>query len=259
MAPVSAAGGAARDPTPWPCDVGGTTSRARSSTRTGRSQLTQTPDPARGGGRGRRRPAGVGELVAGPARVAGRRARRAGDVDAEAGIARYSVNLGWRDLPLRAFAAGILDVDIPLVLDHDVRAPRRAEATVGATRGVAEPCLIVIGTGIAAVLIAGGVVVRASRRMPGSWATSSCTRAANSAPAASAAAWRPTDRPVRSPGGTRRRPACPPTQRWWRRVIRPGSAAGVARGDRRSCARVHAVTCSTSRLYRARRRAGRGR
>jgi glucokinase len=81
-----------------------------------------------------------------------------GMVDAAAGIARYSVNLGWRDVPLRELLQQ--DVRVPLVIDHDVRAAGLAESVLGRARGEPDALLVVIGTGVAAVVIAVGQVVR---------------------------------------------------------------------------------------------------
>jgi glucokinase len=77
-----------------------------------------------------------------------------GAVDAAAGRAVFSANLGFRDLPLREIVAAA--TGLPTVLEHDVRAAGEAERTLGATAGVDDYLLAVIGTGIAAVLQAGG-------------------------------------------------------------------------------------------------------
>lgn len=77
-----------------------------------------------------------------------------GDVDAANGIARYSANLGWRDVALRDLVAA--DLAVPVVLDHDVRAAAVAEQTLGVARGVEDCLIVVIGTGIAAVSVAQG-------------------------------------------------------------------------------------------------------
>lgn len=77
-----------------------------------------------------------------------------GVVDAAAGRAVFSANVGFRDVPVRdrvAAASGL-----PTVLEHDVRAAGVAERAVGAARGVDDHLLAVIGTGIAAVIQAGG-------------------------------------------------------------------------------------------------------
>jgi glucokinase len=77
-----------------------------------------------------------------------------GDVDAASGLARYSANLGWRDVPLRDLVAR--DLGVPVVLDHDVRAAAVAERTVGAARGADDCLIVVIGTGIASVSVVRG-------------------------------------------------------------------------------------------------------
>lgn len=75
-----------------------------------------------------------------------------GLVDTRDGVARYSVALGWRDLPMRDRLSARLG--IPVTLDHDVRAGALAEGLLGAGRDVADFLFLPIGTGIA-----GGVVL----------------------------------------------------------------------------------------------------
>jgi glucokinase len=77
-----------------------------------------------------------------------------GIVDEEHGIARYSTNLGWRDLPLRDIAADRLG--LPVALVHDVRAGARAESQFGAAQGVADFLFLPIGTGIAGTVFIAG-------------------------------------------------------------------------------------------------------
>jgi glucokinase len=77
-----------------------------------------------------------------------------GIVDERGGIARYSANLGWRDLPLRDIAAQRLG--LPVALVHDVRAGATAEREFGAARGVDDFLFLPIGTGIAGTVFVGG-------------------------------------------------------------------------------------------------------
>ena len=79
-----------------------------------------------------------------------------GIVDDDRGIAAYSANLGWRDVPLRDRLAGKLGV--PVALGHDVRAGGLAEGRIGAGKGSDRFVFIPLGTGIAgAIGIAGRV------------------------------------------------------------------------------------------------------
>jgi glucokinase len=64
-----------------------------------------------------------------------------GVVDAVGGRAVYAANLGWRDVPLRALLSA--ELELPVVLEHDVRAAGVAEAAGG------ELYFVAIGTGIA--------------------------------------------------------------------------------------------------------------
>ncbi len=88
-----------------------------------------------------------------------------GVVDPVGGIARYSANLGWRDVALGAAIQH--DVGVPVQIEHDVRAAGHAEHLLGAARGVADCLVVVIGTGIAAVVVAGGQPVRGAVDLAG--------------------------------------------------------------------------------------------
>ncbi|SDO67518.1 glucokinase [Pedococcus dokdonensis] len=80
-----------------------------------------------------------------------------GIVDDAAGVARWSANLGWRDLPVVEPLASALGV--PVALGHDVRAGLVAEARFGAAQGFSNVLFMPIGTGIAGALMLDGHVV----------------------------------------------------------------------------------------------------
>lgn len=86
-----------------------------------------------------------------------------GIVDAAAGMARRSVNLDLVDLPLAAAVADRLG--LPVRLDHDVTAAGIAVQRLEPC--APDPCVVVIGTGIAAVSFIGGRVVRGSAGQAG--------------------------------------------------------------------------------------------
>lgn len=88
-----------------------------------------------------------------------------GVVDADAGVARFAANLGWRDVPLREMVRA--DTGLPTVLEHDVRAAGLAEATVGRTRDVDDALVAVIGTGIAAWVRCAGRTVGGATMLAG--------------------------------------------------------------------------------------------
>jgi glucokinase len=77
-----------------------------------------------------------------------------GIVDEEKGVARSSVNVGWRDVPLRDRLEPRLGV--PVAVGHDVRAAARAEGRLGAARGHADWLLVTVGTGVGAAVVVGG-------------------------------------------------------------------------------------------------------
>ncbi|MDT4918199.1 MAG: glucokinase [Pseudonocardiales bacterium] len=88
-----------------------------------------------------------------------------GVVDPVAGVARHATNLGWRDVPLRDLL--MQELGVPVVVEHDVRAAGRAEQELGRLRDVRDGVLVVIGTGIAGVVLAGGEIVRGSTWLAG--------------------------------------------------------------------------------------------
>lgn len=74
-----------------------------------------------------------------------------GIVDADRGIAAYSANLGWRDVPLRDLLSERLD-GIPVALGHDVRTGGLAEGRIGAGQGADRFLFVPLGTGIAGAI-----------------------------------------------------------------------------------------------------------
>lgn len=88
-----------------------------------------------------------------------------GVVDRAEGIARYSANIGWRELPLRRIVADRLG--LPVAIEHDVRAAALAEVTSGAARGLREVLFVSIGTGLAGALVTRGAVVDGAAGLAG--------------------------------------------------------------------------------------------
>jgi glucokinase len=82
-----------------------------------------------------------------------------GIVDEARGVAVFSANLGWRDLPLRALLEA--RTGLPVGLGHDVRAGALAEAALGAARGEADVLFVPVGAGIAAAAIVDGRLLHA--------------------------------------------------------------------------------------------------
>jgi glucokinase len=78
-----------------------------------------------------------------------------GVIDEAAGVARWSANVGFRDVPLRDLVSSRLG--LPTALGHDVRAGGVAEARLGAGRGARHVLFLPIGTGIAAAHVVDGV------------------------------------------------------------------------------------------------------
>ena len=82
-----------------------------------------------------------------------------GLVDESRGVGLFSVNLGWRDLPIGGPVAELLGV--PTVVGHDVRAGLLAETRLGAARGAQHALFLALGTGVAGALLLDGRLIRA--------------------------------------------------------------------------------------------------
>ncbi|MGC4772749.1 ROK family protein [Micromonospora sp. DT44] len=78
-----------------------------------------------------------------------------GVVDEARGVAVWSANVGFRDVPLRDLA--VRRLGLPTALGHDVRVGGLAEARLGAGRGADHVLFVAIGTGIAAAHVVGGL------------------------------------------------------------------------------------------------------
>jgi len=78
-----------------------------------------------------------------------------GTIDEGNGIAVFSANLGWRDLPMRKLLGERLG-GLPVALGHDVRSGGLAEGRIGAGQGVDRFLFIALGTGIAGAIGIGG-------------------------------------------------------------------------------------------------------
>ncbi|GAA3138327.1 ROK family protein [Planomonospora alba] len=142
-------------------DVGGTSMKGGVVTRSGEVVATdRRPTGAEGG------PENVvaairsfvGDLAARGSSLLGRAPAAVGIavpglVDDATATALYAANLGWRDVP----ATGLVPLDVPVLLGHDVRTGGLAESVLGAGRELTDFLFLPIGTGIAgAMIIKGG-------------------------------------------------------------------------------------------------------
>lgn len=129
-------------------DVGGTAIKSWTSTGAGPTVPTPKDDPS-----GERVADAIAAIVNGLAEpVAAIGVATPGIVDDAAGICRMSVNLGWRDVPIRALVAA--RTGLPVALTHDVRAGAIAERTSGAGAGTSGLLLFApLGTGLAVAVV----------------------------------------------------------------------------------------------------------
>jgi glucokinase len=78
----------------------------------------------------------------------------------EGDIAVYSENLGWSDLPLGRMVRE--RIRVPVAFGQDVRAAAAAELRLGGAAGFHDPVIVVIGTGLSAVIVRDGRIVGGS-------------------------------------------------------------------------------------------------
>jgi len=88
-----------------------------------------------------------------------------GLVDAEKGMGIASVNLGWKNVPVRAGLEARLGIHC--VIDNDVRAGAMGEARFGAAKGFKNFVYLNIGTGISAVILLDGKFFMGTRGLAG--------------------------------------------------------------------------------------------
>jgi glucokinase len=143
-------------------DVGGTTIKAALVDPAG-SVVASEQRPTPQGDRARDAIAEVGRslLASSDLPVVGAGVVVPGLVDRAAGVATYSVNIGWRDLELvRSLGA---EWRIPVRVANDVASGGVAEHRLGAGVGTADLVFVPIGTGIAASIVSGGHLVTGHR------------------------------------------------------------------------------------------------
>lgn len=77
-----------------------------------------------------------------------------GFVDEASGVAEYSENIGWRDVPFRDLVTA--RTGRPVAVGHDVRAGGLAERSLGAAAGARDALFLAVGTGVAGALVVEG-------------------------------------------------------------------------------------------------------
>ncbi len=82
-----------------------------------------------------------------------------GLVDERAGVGRWSLTLGWRDVDFRRLLA---DLAVPVAFGHDVSSGAYAEARLGAARGHADWLFLALGTGVGSTFVIDGRPYRGS-------------------------------------------------------------------------------------------------
>lgn len=90
-----------------------------------------------------------------------------GVVDDHVETVVHAPSLRWHGVPLKAMLEAVTDV--PVQLDNGAKTMGRAEAWFGAGQGVDDLVVLLVGTGVGAALITGGVVYRGASSSAGEW------------------------------------------------------------------------------------------
>ena len=88
-----------------------------------------------------------------------------GLIDPVRGIGVASVNLNWRDVPVKAEMEARLG--LPCAIENDVKAAALGEARYGAGKDLENLVFLTIGTGVAAAIVLGNKVYRGPNGMAG--------------------------------------------------------------------------------------------
>lgn len=99
----------------------------------------------------------VDKLGDGAGRLVGVGVSVSGDIDSASGVVRHSPLLGWANVPLGAAVAR--EVDLPVVVENDVRALARSEQWFGLGVEAESFAVVTIGAGIGCGIYVNGDVV----------------------------------------------------------------------------------------------------
>ncbi len=83
-----------------------------------------------------------------------------GYVDADAGVVRNAVNLGWQEVPLAHELGRQLPAGLPIQVENDANVQALGEYHFGAGRGCQDFVYLGIGTGLGSGILCGGRLVR---------------------------------------------------------------------------------------------------
>jgi glucokinase len=87
----------------------------------------------------------------------------AGFVSPDRTSVNFAPNIAWREYPLAAKVAELVDADLPIVVENDANAAGWAEFRFGAGRDATDMLMLTIGTGL------GGAVISERELVRGKW------------------------------------------------------------------------------------------
>lgn len=102
-----------------------------------------------------------------PAQVLGLGVAVAGVVEGPADAVVHAQTLGWDAVPLGAMLAA--GTDLPIQIDNGANTLGQAEMWFGAGRGATDAVVALVGSGVGAALVAGGLSYPGARSSAGEW------------------------------------------------------------------------------------------
>ena len=109
----------------------------------------------------------IGAAGADPAKVLGVGVAVSGVVEHTADAVVDAQTLGWDAVPLGAMLRA--GTDLPILVDNGAKTLGQAEMWFGAGRGARHAVIALVGSGVGAAVIAGGVSYRGARSSAGEW------------------------------------------------------------------------------------------
>ncbi|MFE6970546.1 ROK family glucokinase [Isoptericola sp. NPDC057653] len=84
----------------------------------------------------------------------------AGFVSPDRRSVQFAPNIAWREYPLAERIEGLLDLDVPVVVENDANAAGWAEFRFGAARDATDMLMLTVGTGLGGAIVVDRELVR---------------------------------------------------------------------------------------------------
>jgi glucokinase len=84
----------------------------------------------------------------------------AGFVSPDRRAVQFAPNIAWREYPLAERIEGLIDLDVPVVVENDANAAGWAEFRFGAARAATDMLMLTVGTGLGGAIVVDRELVR---------------------------------------------------------------------------------------------------